>query len=216
MWRRRPSGASIYVDYAHKPAGLEAVLTTLRPHADGRLFVLFGCGGDRDRGKRPQMGEIAAMLADRVIITDDNPRSEDPATIRAAILAAAPVAPWRSATAPRRSRSAIGELKQGDLLVIAGKGHETYQIIGKTKHPFDDSAVARAVVRELSARCAVSETRAPLDLGRDCRRHQWPRRASGSTADGVSIDSRKIAAGRPLRRACTDRISTATISSRVR
>jgi UDP-N-acetylmuramoyl-L-alanyl-D-glutamate--2,6-diaminopimelate ligase len=143
-----PSGATIYVDYAHKPAGLEAVLTTLRPHAEGRLFVLFGCGGDRDPGKRPQMGEIATKLADRVIVTDDNPRTEDPAKIRAAILAGAPSAVEIGDRA-EAIKVAIGELKAGDLLVIAGKGHETYQIIGKTKHPFDDSAVARAVVAGL-------------------------------------------------------------------
>src|SRR5581483_8642041 len=87
-----PSGGAIYVDYAHKPAGLEAVLTALRPHTKSHLVVLFGCGGDRDAGKRPQMGEIATRLADRVIVTDDNPRTEDPAKIRAAILAGAPAA----------------------------------------------------------------------------------------------------------------------------
>jgi UDP-N-acetylmuramoyl-L-alanyl-D-glutamate--2,6-diaminopimelate ligase len=144
-----PSGASIYVDYAHKPGGLEAVLSTLRPHAEGRLFVLFGCGGDRDPGKRPQMGEIATRLADRVIVTDDNPRTEDPAKIRAAILAAAPSAVEIGDRA-EAIRVAIGELRAGDLLVIAGKGHETYQIVGKVKHPFDDSAVARSVVAELA------------------------------------------------------------------
>jgi UDP-N-acetylmuramoyl-L-alanyl-D-glutamate--2,6-diaminopimelate ligase len=124
------------------------VLTTLRPHAEGRLFVLFGCGGDRDPGKRPQMGEIATKLADRVIVTDDNPRTEDPAKIRAAILAGAPSAVEIGDRA-EAIKVAIGELKAGDLLVIAGKGHETYQIIGKVKHPFDDSAVARSVVASL-------------------------------------------------------------------
>jgi UDP-N-acetylmuramoyl-L-alanyl-D-glutamate--2,6-diaminopimelate ligase len=143
-----PSGGSIYVDYAHKPAGLEAVLTALRPHAEGKLVVLFGCGGDRDPGKRPQMGEIATRLADRVIVTDDNPRTEDPATIRAAILKGAPGATEIGDRA-QAITSAIGGLRRGDLLVIAGKGHETYQIVGKTKHPFDDSAVARAAVAEI-------------------------------------------------------------------
>jgi UDP-N-acetylmuramoyl-L-alanyl-D-glutamate--2,6-diaminopimelate ligase len=143
-----PAGGSIYVDYAHKPAGLEAVLTALRPHAEGKLIVLFGCGGDRDPGKRPQMGEIATRLADRVIVTDDNPRTEDPATIRAAILKGAPDATEIGDRA-QAIKVAVGQLQQGDLLVIAGKGHETYQIVGKTKHPFDDSAVARAAVAEL-------------------------------------------------------------------
>jgi UDP-N-acetylmuramoyl-L-alanyl-D-glutamate--2,6-diaminopimelate ligase len=113
------------------------------------LFVLFGCGGDRDPGKRPQMGEIATKLADRVIVTDDNPRTEDPAKIRAAIMAAAPSAVEIGDRA-EAIKVAIGELRQGDLLVIAGKGHETYQIVGKTKHPFDDSAVARSVVADLA------------------------------------------------------------------
>jgi len=148
-----PTGGSIYVDYAHKPAGLEAVLTALRPHAQSRLFVVFGCGGDRDPGKRPQMGEIAMRLADRVIVTDDNPRTEDPARIRAEILAGAPSAVEIGDRA-EAIRVAIRELKQGDLLVIAGKGHETYQIVGRTKHPFDDSAVARTVVAELDAPAA--------------------------------------------------------------
>ncbi len=143
-----PNGAGIYVDYAHKPAGLAAILTALRPHARGRLVVLFGCGGDRDRGKRPEMGEIATRLADRVIVTDDNPRSEDPATIRAAILAAAPGAEeiGDRATAIRQT---IAELAPGDLLVIAGKGHETYQIIGERKYPFDDAEIAREAVAAL-------------------------------------------------------------------
>jgi len=144
-----PSGGSIYVDYAHKPAGLEAVLTALRPHAEGKLVVVFGCGGDRDPGKRPQMGEIATRLADRVIVTDDNPRTEEPATIRAAILKGAPGATEIGDRA-QAIKSAVGDLTHGDLLVIAGKGHETYQIVGKTKHPFDDSAVARAAVAELA------------------------------------------------------------------
>jgi UDP-N-acetylmuramoyl-L-alanyl-D-glutamate--2,6-diaminopimelate ligase len=142
-------GAAIYVDYAHKPAGLEAVLQALRPHVGGRLCLVFGCGGDRDRGKRPEMGAIAMRLADRVIVTDDNPRSENPAAIRAAILAAAPGATEIGDRA-HAIRAAIGELKPGDLLVIAGKGHETYQIVGDKKLPFDDGAVARACVAELA------------------------------------------------------------------
>ncbi len=144
-----PDGAAIYVDYAHKPGALETVLATLRPHATGRLVVVVGCGGDRDRGKRPQMGEIAARLADRVIVTDDNPRSEDPAAIRAEVLAGCPGATEIGDRAAA-IQAAVGELAAGDLLVIAGKGHETYQIVGDRTLPFDDAAVARAAVAALS------------------------------------------------------------------
>jgi UDP-N-acetylmuramoyl-L-alanyl-D-glutamate--2,6-diaminopimelate ligase len=144
-------GAPIYVDYAHKPGALETVLQTLRPHASGKLVVVFGCGGDRDRGKRPQMGEIAARLADRVIVTDDNPRDEDPASIRAEILAASPNAREIGDRA-EAIKTAITELATGDLLVIAGKGHETYQIVGDRTLPFDDASVARAAVAELAKR----------------------------------------------------------------
>jgi len=144
-----PNGAPIYVDYAHKPGALEAVLTALRAHASGRLAVVFGCGGDRDRGKRPQMGEIAARLADRVIVTDDNPRSEDPAAIRAAILAgcrgAAEIGDRAAAIG-----AAIAELQPDDLLVIAGKGHETGQTAAGVTRPFDDAEVARAAVSDLT------------------------------------------------------------------
>jgi UDP-N-acetylmuramoyl-L-alanyl-D-glutamate--2,6-diaminopimelate ligase len=111
--------------------------------------VVFGCGGDRDRGKRPQMGEIAARLADRVIVTDDNPRSEDPAAIRAEILAGCPGATEIGDRA-EAIKTAVGELAAGDLLVIAGKGHETYQIVGDRTLPFDDAAVARAAVAALA------------------------------------------------------------------
>ena len=144
-----PSGAAVYVDYAHKPAGLDAVLSTLRPHTTGRLVVVFGCGGDRDKGKRPEMGALATRLADRVIVTDDNPRSEDPAQIRAEILAAAPGAVEIGDRAAA-IRAAMQDLKNGDLLVIAGKGHETYQIVGDKKFDFDDSEVARQCAAELA------------------------------------------------------------------
>ena len=147
---RHPNGASIYVDYSHKPAALETVLKALRPHAAGRLVVVFGCGGDRDRGKRPIMGAVAAELADRVIVTDDNPRSEDPAAIRAEVLAGCPGASEIGDRA-QAIRTAIADLGPDDLLVIAGKGHETGQTIGGVTHPFDDSEVARAVVSELGA-----------------------------------------------------------------
>jgi UDP-N-acetylmuramoyl-L-alanyl-D-glutamate--2,6-diaminopimelate ligase len=134
------SGGEAYVDYAHTPDGLETVLAALRPHTRGRLIVVFGAGGDRDTGKRPQMGEIAARLADIAIVTDDNPRSEDPAAIRAAILAAAPGA---IEIADRREAivHAAGLLTEGDVLVVAGKGHEQGQIVAGVVHPFDDVAV---------------------------------------------------------------------------
>jgi UDP-N-acetylmuramoyl-L-alanyl-D-glutamate--2,6-diaminopimelate ligase len=140
-------GAPIFVDYAHKPDALAKALEALRPYASGRLVVAFGCGGDRDAGKRPMMGAIAAEKADRVIVTDDNPRSEPPAAIRAAILAAAPgaveIGDRREAIA-----AAIAGLRRGDVLLIAGKGHETGQIIGDRVLPFSDhDAVAAALGR---------------------------------------------------------------------
>ncbi len=136
------NGASVYVDYAHKPDALVAVLNALRPHTSAKLIVAFGCGGDRDPGKRQIMGKIAARLADRVIVTDDNPRSEDPAAIRAAILAGAPGAIEIGDRADAIA-AGIRELGPGDILVIAGKGHEQGQIIGATVRPFDDAEVAR-------------------------------------------------------------------------
>ena len=139
------SGAAVFVDYAHTPDALATVLSALRPHAERRLAVVFGAGGDRDRGKRPLMGRVATELADLVYVTDDNPRSEDPAEIRRAILEAAPgaveIGDRRQAIA-----AAIAGLGRGDVLVIAGKGHETGQIIGGQVLPFDDAAVAREVV----------------------------------------------------------------------
>jgi UDP-N-acetylmuramoyl-L-alanyl-D-glutamate--2,6-diaminopimelate ligase len=140
-------GAAIVVDYAHTPDALATVLMALRPHARGHLAVLFGCGGDRDAGKRPLMGEVATRLADRVYVTDDNPRTEPPAAIRRAILEAAPTA---IEVGDRRAAiaKAVAELAPGDLLVIAGKGHETGQIIGTETYPFDDAATAREIVVE--------------------------------------------------------------------
>ncbi len=142
-------GAPIYVDYAHTPDALTIVLQALRPHVLGRLLVVFGCGGDRDPGKRPQMGRIAAELADWTLVTDDNPRSEQPAAIRQAILSGMSGIPafWvEIGDRAQAIQAAIGELNAGDILVIAGKGHETGQIIGGTVIPFDDAAVARAAV----------------------------------------------------------------------
>ena len=144
-------GAPIFVDYAHKPDALAKALEALRPYVSGRLVVVFGAGGDRDRGKRPLMGAIAAEKADRVIVTDDNPRSEDPAAIRAAIMAAAPRRrrdrrPPRG-DPPRHCRAAIPAMS----CLIAGKGHETGQIIGDR---VIDSAIMRRsprLLKELAA-----------------------------------------------------------------
>jgi UDP-N-acetylmuramoyl-L-alanyl-D-glutamate--2,6-diaminopimelate ligase len=139
------SGAPVFIDYAHKPDALAKALEALRPYVTGKLVVVFGAGGDRDTGKRPLMGAIAVEKADRVIVTDDNPRSEKPAAIRAAILAAAPGA-REIGDRGEAIRSAISELRQGDVLLIAGKGHETGQIIGDRVLPFSDhEAVAAAL-----------------------------------------------------------------------
>jgi UDP-N-acetylmuramoyl-L-alanyl-D-glutamate--2,6-diaminopimelate ligase len=148
---RHPNGAPIYVDYAHKPDALEAVLKDVRPQVRGKLAVLFGCGGDRDRGKRPIMGDIAVKHADRVYVTDDNPRSEVPAAIRKEILAAAPGAVEIGDRAEAIA-TAIGALAPGDALVIAGKGHEQGQIVGDKVLPFDDIAVARQAAAALGGR----------------------------------------------------------------
>jgi UDP-N-acetylmuramoyl-L-alanyl-D-glutamate--2,6-diaminopimelate ligase len=141
-----PRGGEVYVDYAHTPDGLETLLSALRPHVSGKLIAIFGAGGDRDAGKRPIMGEIGARLADVAIVTDDNPRSEDPATIRAAILAAAPGA---REIGDRRAAIAAGValLEAGDVLAIAGKGHEQGQIIAGVVHPFDDVAEAERALK---------------------------------------------------------------------
>jgi UDP-N-acetylmuramoyl-L-alanyl-D-glutamate--2,6-diaminopimelate ligase len=144
-------GAPVFVDYAHTPDALATVLGALRPHAEERLVIVFGAGGDRDRGKRPLMGRIAAELADIVYVTDDNPRSEDPAAIRRAILAAAPGA-VESGDRRAAIAAAIGELHRGDVLVIAGKGHETGQIVGGEILPFDDAVVAAEMLGSASRR----------------------------------------------------------------
>jgi UDP-N-acetylmuramoyl-L-alanyl-D-glutamate--2,6-diaminopimelate ligase len=144
-----PSGATVYVDYAHKPGALEAVLKALRPRTTGRLVVLFGCGGDADGGNRGLMGEIAAQHADAVIITDDNPRSEDPARIRAQVRAGAPGA-LEIGDRGDAIRHAVTALSSGDTLVIAGKGHETSQTIAGIEHPFEDAAAVRAAVAGLA------------------------------------------------------------------
>jgi UDP-N-acetylmuramoyl-L-alanyl-D-glutamate--2,6-diaminopimelate ligase len=135
-------GVPVYVDYAHTPDALEAAIAALKPHVEGRLITVFGAGGDRDQGKRPEMGAAATRLSDVVIVTDDNPRSEDPAKIRADIMAGA-----SGATEVAGRREAIAEAirtaKSGDIILVAGKGHETGQIIGDKVLPFDDALVAR-------------------------------------------------------------------------
>lgn len=137
-----PSGAPVYVDYAHTPDAIEAAIMALKPHVTGRLILVFGAGGDRDSGKRAPMGDVAARLADLVIVTDDNPRSEDPAAIRSQIMAGAPGA---SDIAGRREAiaAAIVDARDGDIVLIAGKGHEQGQIVGDLVLPFDDVSVAR-------------------------------------------------------------------------
>jgi len=142
-----PSGAPAYVDYAHKPDALENVLASVRPFTTGRVVVVFGCGGDRDRGKRPIMGEIATRLADIVIVTDDNPRSEVPAEIRKAILAAAPGA---IEIGDRRQaiQQGVAALKAGDTLIVAGKGHEEGQTVGDVTLPFSDHEEVRKALKD--------------------------------------------------------------------
>jgi UDP-N-acetylmuramoyl-L-alanyl-D-glutamate--2,6-diaminopimelate ligase len=148
-------GAPIFVDYAHKPDALEKALAAVRPLARGRLIVVFGCGGNRDRGKRPLMGEIAAREADLVIVTDDNPRSENPAGIRAAILDGARKIAANKVTEVGDRRAAIAagiaNLRSGDVLVVAGKGHETGQIVGDKVLPFSDHEAIREALREHAA-----------------------------------------------------------------
>jgi UDP-N-acetylmuramoyl-L-alanyl-D-glutamate--2,6-diaminopimelate ligase len=147
---RHPAGAAVYVDYAHTPDALANVLGALRPHTRGRLMVVFGCGGDRDPGKRPQMGRIAGDLADVVIVTDDNPRSEEPAAIRRAILAGVTQgAPIEIADRADAISTAAEMMQNGDVLVLAGKGHEQGQIVGATTIPFNDAGEARKAVARL-------------------------------------------------------------------
>ncbi|MGN5374392.1 UDP-N-acetylmuramoyl-L-alanyl-D-glutamate--2,6-diaminopimelate ligase [Sphingomonas hankookensis] len=137
-----PNGAPVYVDYAHTPDALEAAIAALRPHAEGRLIVVFGAGGDRDAGKRAPMGEVVAARADVAIVTDDNPRTEDAAQIRAQVMAGAPDA---TEIGDRRTaiRAACDMARAGDIVLIAGKGHEQGQIVGDMILPFDDVQVAR-------------------------------------------------------------------------
>jgi UDP-N-acetylmuramyl tripeptide synthase len=161
-----PSGRFIYVDYAHTPAALENVLQCLQPLARGRIICVFGCGGDRDPGKRPQMGEIAARMSDLAIVTSDNPRSENPARIidqvlegvrRAEVKAYRPeelAGCWGArgyAVEPDRRRAirlAVAAARPGDTILIAGKGHETYQLLGAQRIDFDDRLEARQALAD--------------------------------------------------------------------
>ena len=145
-----PVGAKVVVDYAHTPDALESALRTLRPETGGQLAVVFGAGGDRDAGKRPLMGGVAHKYADLVYVTDDNPRSEDAAAIRAAIIAACPNA-IEIADRSEAITTAMGALSADDVLLIAGKGHESIQLVGSETLPFNDSSVARNAIRRLTA-----------------------------------------------------------------
>ena len=144
----RQNGAAVFVDYAHTPDAVETALQAMRPHVMGRLIALVGAGGDRDAGKRPLMGAAAAANADLVFVTDDNPRSEDPAVIRSAVMLGAPDAIEVGDRAEAILR-AVDALQPGDALLIAGKGHETGQIVGDAILPFDDSEQASVAVAAL-------------------------------------------------------------------
>jgi UDP-N-acetylmuramoyl-L-alanyl-D-glutamate--2,6-diaminopimelate ligase len=146
----KANGAMIFIDYAHKPDALVSALSALRPMTAGKLIVVFGAGGDRDPGKRPLMGKAAAENADLVIVTDDNPRSEDPAEIRRAIMAGAPQA-IEIGDRGRAIAEAIAMLEEGDVLCIAGKGHETGQIVGGEVIPFSDHHAVGAILAEEAA-----------------------------------------------------------------
>lgn len=149
--RLEPVGSSeigVYVDYSHTPDSLSNALQTLRPLVTNKLWVVFGCGGDRDRGKRPEMGAIASDLADRVVVTSDNPRTEQPDSIIQDILAGVPEVYLVEPDRHKAIRSVILEAESGDVVLIAGKGHEDYQIIGETKRFFSDSAEARSALSE--------------------------------------------------------------------
>jgi UDP-N-acetylmuramoyl-L-alanyl-D-glutamate--2,6-diaminopimelate ligase len=144
---RGQSGGHVFVDYAHTPDGLDVLLRAARPHAPGRVIVVFGCGGDRDPGKRAKMGAIAKRQADVVIVTDDNPRSEDPARIRAQIVEGASGA-VEIGDRGQAIREGVRMMRAGDALMIAGKGHETGQIVNGVTHPFSDQDVARAALED--------------------------------------------------------------------
>ena len=192
-----PAGAAIFVDYAHTPDALAAALGALRPLVPGTLTVVFGCGGERDVGKRREMGEIAARLADRAIVTDDNPRREDPAAIRRAILEACPAAVEIGDRA-RAIRTAVGELGAGDGLLIAGKGHEREQIVGAHAVAFDDADTARRAVAGSAGGpggTSAASNVIPLWTSAEAAAATGGRVPEPWSATGVSIDSRSVEAG---------------------
>lgn len=183
---KTPAGAAVFVDYAHTPDALERVLRAVRPHAAGKVHCLFGCGGDRDKGKRSQMGAIAEKLADVVCITDDNPRSEDPALIRAEIKIACP----KAAESDNRAaaiHAAVGRLESGDVLVLAGKGHETGQTINGVTYAFDDRVEAALALMKLAHEPLWSAHELELALSSAI--------PATINAFGVSIDTRTLACG---------------------
>ena len=143
-----PRKAQIVVDYAHTPEALAAALATLRAAASGKIVLVFGCGGERDKGKRKQMGQIAFKGADQIFVTDDNPRTENPAGIRATIIAGCPSA-IEIANRDKAIATALSNIVAGDVLLIAGKGHETAQLIGNESLPFDDAAVASHLIMQM-------------------------------------------------------------------
>ena len=182
---KRKNGAAVYVDYAHTPDALETILNALRPHTEKRLHVVFGCGGDRDPGKRPQMGAVCNDLADVAYVTDDNPRSEEPAQIRAAILPACPKG-INIGSRALAIRTAVAGLEEGDILVIAGKGHETGQLIKGVMHPFDDREEARKAIKEADT---------PLWTAKEIARATNGKITKDFEIYGLSIDTRTIKKG---------------------
>ncbi|MCP4395000.1 MAG: UDP-N-acetylmuramoyl-L-alanyl-D-glutamate--2,6-diaminopimelate ligase [Alphaproteobacteria bacterium] len=185
------NGGTVLVDYAHTPDALETVLKAIRPHTEGKLHVLFGCGGDRDKGKRPQMGAIAQELADVAIVSDDNPRSEDPDIIRSEIMPACPDA-LEIGDRGKAVFEAIKGLESDDVLVIAGKGHESGQTVNGVVHPFDDRDVARDAIHEIHKELLDLKPLWTIDeisnvLHRECS-GKW-------AASGISIDTRTVKHG---------------------
>ena len=183
---KTPTGGLIFVDYAHTPDGLEHVLKSLRPHVKNRLCCLFGCGGDRDKGKRPQMGEIANRLADVVYVTDDNPRSENPAKIRGEILTACPKG-IEEKTRTEAIRHAIADTQNGDVLVLAGKGHEQGQKIGEVEYPFSDRVEVQIMLKNLSEKALWSSSELQMALGVEVPEYV--------NAYGVTFNSKEVKVG---------------------
>lgn len=156
---RHSSGARVYVDYAHTPDALQTVLEAIKPHASGKLTVVFGCGGDRDSGKRKIMGEVAARLADNIYVTDDNPRTENAAHIRSQVMEGCPEA-MEIGDRKEAIYAAVNALTMGDILLVAGKGHEQGQIIGDVIRPFDDRSEIRSALSAVSQQKPLAMRRA--------------------------------------------------------